>query len=39
MSLLAVFLVVSAIIAAVALVVWWALLADSSNPSGPLQPL
>lgn len=39
LSLLDVFLVVSAIIAAVALVVWWAFFADSSNPSGPLQPL
>ena len=29
----------SAVIAIVALVVWWALLADSPSPSGPLQPV
>ena len=39
MSLLDVFLVVSAVIAMIALVAWWALLADNPNPSGPLQPL
>jgi hypothetical protein len=32
-------LVVSALLALAALVCWWALLADSPNPSGPLQPL
>jgi hypothetical protein len=39
LSLLGVFLVISAIIAVIALVVWWAFFADSSNPSGPLQPV
>jgi hypothetical protein len=39
LSLLAVFLVVSAIIAGIGLVVWWTFFADTSNPSGPLQPL
>jgi hypothetical protein len=39
MTLLEIFLVVSAVIALVALVGWWAFLADSPNPSGPLQPL
>ena len=38
-SLLEVTLVASAIIALIALVVWWAFLADSSDPSGPLQPI
>jgi hypothetical protein len=32
-------LVVSAVVAIVALVIWWALIADNPNPSGPLQPL
>jgi hypothetical protein len=32
-------LAASAVIALISLVVWWALLADSPNPSGPLQPL
>jgi hypothetical protein len=32
-------LVVSAVVAIVALVVWWALIADNPSPSGPLQPL
>ena len=39
LSLLDRFLVASAVVALVALVVWWTLLADSPNPSGPLQPL
>ena len=39
MSLLELLLVASAVVAAMALVVWWALFADSPNPSGPLQPL
>jgi hypothetical protein len=39
LTLLEVFLVVSAVVAMVALVVWWAFLADSPNPSGPLQPI
>jgi hypothetical protein len=39
LSLLDRMLVGSAMIAVVALVVWWALFSDSSNPSGPLQPL
>jgi len=39
LTLLEIFLVVSALVALVALVVWWALLADSPNPSGPLQPI
>ncbi len=39
LGLLDVLLVVSALIAAVALIVWWAFFADSTNPSGPLQPL
>jgi hypothetical protein len=39
LTLLEIFLVVSGLIALVSLVVWWALLADSPNPSGPLQPL
>ena len=38
-SLLEVTLVASAIIALIALVVWWAFLADSPDPSGPLQPI
>jgi hypothetical protein len=32
-------LVGSALVAAVALVVWWAFFADSPDPSGPLQPV
>jgi hypothetical protein len=39
LSLLDAFLAASAVLALVALVAWWALLADSPNPSGPLQPL
>ncbi len=39
MTLLESFLVASAVVALAALVVWWAFLADSPNPSGPLQPL
>ena len=39
MSLLDVMLVASAVVALIALVVWWALLADNPSPSGPLQPL
>jgi ABC-type uncharacterized transport system permease subunit len=39
LTLLEIFLVVSAVVALVTLVVWWALLADAPNPSGPLQPL
>jgi len=38
-SLLEYTLVISAVIAVVALVVWWAFIADVANPSGPLQPL
>jgi hypothetical protein len=33
------FMVASAVVALLALVLWWAVLADSPNPSGPLQPL
>jgi hypothetical protein len=32
-------LVISAVAAIVALVLWWAFLADNPSPSGPLQPL
>ena len=39
LTLLDAFLVASAVVALVALVGWWAFLADSPNPSGPLQPL
>jgi hypothetical protein len=39
MTLLDSFMVASAIVALVALVVWWAFLADSPDPSGPLQPV
>ena len=39
LTLLEVFLVVSGLVALVSLVMWWVLLADSPNPSGPLQPL
>lgn len=38
-SLLEVMLVVSAAIALVGLVLWWAFLADTVDPSGPLQPI
>lgn len=38
-SLLEVTLVASAIIALVGLVLWWAFIADSPDPSGPLQPI
>jgi uncharacterized membrane protein len=38
-SLLEVTLVASAIIALTGLVLWWAFLADSPDPSGPLQPI
>ena len=38
-SLLEVMLVVSGAIALIALVAWWFLLADSPDPSGPLQPI
>jgi hypothetical protein len=33
------FMVASAVLALLALVLWWTLLADSPDPSGPLQPL
>jgi hypothetical protein len=39
LSLLDRMLVASALVALVALVAWWAFIADSPNPSGPLQPL
>jgi hypothetical protein len=39
LTLLELLLVVSAVIAVGALIVWWAFLADNPNPSGPLQPL
>jgi hypothetical protein len=39
LTLLEIFLVVSALVGLLALVAWWAFLADSPNPSGPLQPL
>jgi len=39
LTLLEIFLVVSAVVAVVVLVAWWAFLADSPNPSGPLQPI
>lgn len=39
LSLLDTFMALSALIALVALVLWWVVLADSPNPSGPLQPL
>lgn len=39
LTLLESLLVGSAVIAVITLVVWWAFLADSPNPSGPLQPL
>jgi hypothetical protein len=39
LTLLESLLVGSALIAILALVAWWAFLADSPSPSGPLQPL
>ncbi len=39
LGLLDTFMAVSAVIALLALILWWALLADSPDPSGPLQPL
>jgi hypothetical protein len=39
LTLLEICLVASALVALAALVVWWVFLADSANPSGPLQPL
>ena len=39
LSLVETFLVISALIALVALVGWWFFLADNPNPSGPLQPV
>ena len=39
LGLLDTFMAASAVVALLALVLWWALLADSPNPSGPLQPL
>jgi xanthine/uracil permease len=39
MSLLDLLLTASAVIAIATLVFWWVFLGDSSNPSGPLQPL
>jgi hypothetical protein len=38
-SVVETFLVVSAVIALLALVGWWFFLADNPNPSGPLQPV
>lgn len=38
LTLLEIFLVVSAVVALVALVGWWAFLADSTDPSGPTAP-
>jgi len=38
-SILEVTLVASAIIALVGLILWWAFIADSPDPSGPLQPI
>jgi hypothetical protein len=37
--LLEVMLVASGVIALVSLVVWWFFIADTANPSGPLQPV
>jgi hypothetical protein len=37
--LLELMLVISGVVALVALVVWWAFIADAANPSGPLQPV
>ena len=39
LGLLDTFMAASAVVALLALLLWWALLADSPNPSGPLQPL
>ena len=38
-SLLEVMLVASGAVALVALVLWWFFIADTANPSGPLQPI
>ena len=38
LTLLEIFLVVSAVVALAALVGWWAFLADSTSPSGPTAP-
>jgi hypothetical protein len=38
-SLLEAALVVSAVVAVIALVVWWAFLAEGGDVSGPLQPI
>ena len=38
-SLFEVMLVVSGVVALVALVVWWFFIANASDPSGPLQPI
>ena len=38
-SLLDALLMASALAGVISLVIWWALLADNPNPSGPLQPL
>ena len=38
LGLLDTFMAASAVVALLALLLWWALLADSPNPSGPLQP-
>jgi hypothetical protein len=39
LTLLEIFLVVSAVVALVGLVGWWVFFAHSANPSGPLQPV
>jgi hypothetical protein len=39
LSLLETFLVVSAVVALLGLVGWWAFFADAPDPSGPIQPL
>jgi hypothetical protein len=39
LTLLERLMVGSAVVALLTLVIWWAFLADSPNPSGPLQPL
>ena len=39
LGLLDTFMAASAVIALLALILWWVVLADSPNPSGPLQPL
>ena len=38
-SLLEVMLVVSGVVALVGLVAWWFLIANTADPSGPLQPV